>query len=78
MSLAMGPMSPLSVAMVNIWLRAEITARLPEGERSKPSASFSMATISISFCFSSVMMSIFTSVVLPEATSNFQMPKSPS
>ena len=71
-------MSPLSVAMVNIWFRAEMTARLPEGERSKLSASFSMAMVSIWLSFSSVTMSIFTSVLLPEATSSFQSPKSAS
>ncbi len=53
-------------------------ARLPEGERSKLSASFTIATVSIWFSFSSVVTSIFTSVLLPEATSSFQSPKSAS
>ena len=47
-------MSPRSVAMVRSWPRAEITARRPEGERSKASTSLLTASYSSSFSFSAM------------------------
>ncbi len=74
----MSVMSPLSVAMVKSWWRDEMTARLPEGERSKLSASFVMVTTSVAFSFSSETMSTFTSLARPVAVSSFHRPKSAS
>ena len=68
-------MSPRSVAIVKICPRAEMTARRPDGEMSKVSTSFVIASNSTSFVFSSEAMSSLISLVLPEATSSFQMPK---
>jgi hypothetical protein len=68
-------MSPRSVAIVKICPRAEMTARRPEGDRSKPSTSFVMVSTSVSFSFSSEVMSSLISLVFPDATSSFQMPK---
>ncbi len=72
---AMRVMSPRSVAMVRICPRAATTARRPEGERSKASTSLSTRWASASFSLSSLAMSSLISVVRPEATSSFQMPK---
>ena len=68
-------MSPRSVAIVRIWPRAETTARRPDGEISKPSTSLVTVSTSASLSFSSVAMSSLISLVLPDATSSFQMPK---
>ena len=71
---AMRVMSPRSVAMVRICPRVEMTARRPDGERSKTSSSLSTRSASTSFSLSSLAMSSLISVVRPEATSSFQMP----
>ncbi len=68
-------MSPRSVAIVKICPRAEMTARRPDGERSNASTSLVIVSNSISFSFSSEAMSSLISLVLPDATSSFQMPK---
>ena len=68
-------MSPRSVAIVRICPRAEITARRPDGEMSNASTSLVTVSTSTSLSFSSVAMSILISLVLPVATSSFQMPK---
>ena len=68
-------MSPRVVAIVRIWPRAEITARWPDGDKSNESTSFCTVTTSNSFSLSSVAIWILISLVLPDATSSFQMPK---
>ena len=68
-------MSPRSVAIVRIWPRAETTARRPDGEMSKLSTSPVIVSISCSLSFSSVVISSLISLLLPLATSSFQMPK---
>jgi hypothetical protein len=67
--------SPRSVAIVRICPRVEMTARRPDGEMSKPLTSLLTGWTSISFSFSSVVISSLISVVRPEATSSFQIPK---
>ena len=71
-------MSPRSVAIVRICPRAEMTARRPDGERSNESTSLLTFSTSVSLSFSSAAISILISLVLPVATSSFQMPNSSS
>ena len=65
----------VTFAIVNSSPCVEITARLVEGDRWKLSASPLTVSVSRLLLFSSLMMSILSSVVRPVATSSFHRPK---
>src|SRR5271157_907081 len=67
--------SPRSVAMVKISPCTDMAARLLEGDRWKSSAVLLSVTSSVSFCLTSLFTSMRISLLLPLATSSFQMPK---